>query len=127
MMDQNKDLIHKIQELKRMGITISIDDFGTGYSSLSYLKQFPIDALKIDRSFIQNISKEETGMAMVEAIIKIAHALNLDVVAEGVEEWKELQILEDYSCEYVQGYYFSKPLSVGDFTLHLERRLEQKF
>ena len=126
MMDQNKDLIHKIQELKRMGITISIDDFGTGYSSLSYLKQFPIDALKIDRSFIQNISKEETGMAMVEAIIKIAHALNLDVVAEGVEERKELQILQDYSCEYVQGYYFSKPLSVGDFTLHLERELGKK-
>ncbi|MGM9950901.1 MAG: putative bifunctional diguanylate cyclase/phosphodiesterase [Lysinibacillus sp.] len=126
MMDQNEDLICKIQELKKMGVTISIDDFGTGYSSLSYLKQFPIDTLKIDRSFIQNISTEETGIAMVEAIIKIAHALNLDVVAEGVEERKELQILKGYSCEYVQGYYFSKPLSVKDFTHHLEQGTGQK-
>lgn len=125
MMDQNSDLICKIQNLKKMGITISIDDFGTGYSSLSYLKQFPIDALKIDRSFIQNISKEETGIAMVEAIIKVAHALNLDVVAEGVEEERELQILKDHSCEFVQGYYFSKPLNVEDFTQHIEKSLHQ--
>lgn len=124
MMDQNSDLIHKILKLKKMGITISIDDFGTGYSSLSYLKEFPIDALKIDRSFIQNISKEETGVAMVEAIIKIAHALNLAVVAEGVEEERELQILKNYSCEYVQGYYFSKPLNVTDFIHHIEKSLQ---
>ncbi len=120
MMDQNEDLISKIQNIKNMGITISIDDFGTGYSSLSYLKQFPVNALKIDRSFIQNISNEKSGMAMVAAIIKLAHALNLEVVAEGVEELKELQILKEHACKYVQGYYFSKPLNVKDFTKKLE-------
>ncbi|WP_431030392.1 putative bifunctional diguanylate cyclase/phosphodiesterase [Lysinibacillus sp. LZ02] len=121
MMDQNSDLIAKIQKIKQMGITISVDDFGTGYSSLSYLKQFPIDALKIDRSFIQNIGNEESGIAMVAAIIQLAHALNLEVVAEGVEELRELQILKEYHCEYVQGYYFSKPLNVKDFTNKLEQ------
>ena len=122
MMDQNEDLISKIQNIKDIGISISIDDFGTGYSSLSYLKQFPVNALKIDRSFIQNISNEKSGMAMVAAIIKLAHALNLEVVAEGVEELKELQILKDHDCKYVQGYYFSKPLSVKDFTKKLEEQ-----
>lgn len=126
MLDQNNELISKIQQLKEMGITISIDDFGTGYSSLSYLKQFPIDALKIDRSFIQNMSREESGMAMVEAIVKIAHALNLGVVAEGVEELKELEILKDYSCEYVQGYYFSRPLNIRDFAQYIENSLLQQ-
>ena len=120
MMDQNDDLILKIKTIKDMGINISIDDFGTGYSSLSYLKQFPVNALKIDRSFIKNISNEQSGMAMVAAIIKLAHALNLEVVAEGVEELKELEILKEHSCKYVQGYYFSKPLNVQDFTKKLE-------
>ena len=122
MMDQNNDLILKIQTIKNMGITISIDDFGTGYSSLSYLKQFPVNALKIDRSFIQNISNEESGIAMVAAIIKLAHALNLEVVAEGVEKLKELEILKEHACKYVQGYYFSKPLNVQDFTKKLEEQ-----
>lgn len=122
MMDQNDELIRKIQEIKGMGITISIDDFGTGYSSLSYLKQFPIDSLKIDRSFIQNMSNEQTGEAMVAAIISLAHALNLSVVAEGVEEYEEIEILKDYSCEYVQGYYFSKPLNATDFKKQIEEQ-----
>ena len=122
MMDQNEILISKIRTIKEMGITISIDDFGTGYSSLSYLKKFPVDALKIDRSFIQNISNEESDVAMVAAIIKLAQALNLEVVAEGVEEVKGLQILKEHDCKYVQGYYFSKPLNVKDFTKKLEEQ-----
>lgn len=122
MMDQNEDLILKIQTIKDMGIHISIDDFGTGYSSLSYLKEFPVNALKIDRSFIRNISNEQSGMAMVAAIIKLAHALNLEVVAEGVEELNELEILKEHACKYVQGYYFSKPLGVTDFTKKLEEQ-----
>ena len=122
MLDQNSELICKIEKLKKMGIIISIDDFGTGYSSLSYLKQFPVDALKIDRSFIQNMSKQK-GTAMVEAIIKIAHALDLSVVAEGVEDEKELHILKELACEFVQGYYFSKPLNVQDFTRLIEENM----
>ena len=120
VVDQDETLIEKINEIRALGVTISIDDFGTGYSSLSYLKEFPVDTLKIDRSFIQNIVNEKTGVAMVEAIIKLAHALNLTVVAEGVEEMHELDVLKKFSCEYVQGYFFSKPLSVEDFTARIE-------
>lgn len=123
MIEQNKDFISKIQNIKDMGITISVDDFGTCYSSLSYLKQSPVNALKIDRSFVQNINNEQSGIAMVAAIIKLAHALNLEVVAEGVEEIKELEILKEHACKYVQGYYFSKPLNVNDFTEKLEKQI----
>ncbi len=115
MVDQNEDLVKRIHEIKAYGMTISVDDFGTGYSSLSYLKGFPVDALKIDRSFIQNIGNEQTGIPMVEAIIKLAHALNMTVVAEGVEEMYELEVLKQFSCEYIQGYLFSKPLSAEEF------------
>ena len=122
MMYQNKSLLDKITELKEMGITISIDDFGTGYSSLSYLKQFPVDTLKIDRSFVSMITLEDSGIPMVSAIISLAHALNLEVVAEGVELEEELNVLNDYQCEFIQGYYFSKPLQVNDFTALLEKQ-----
>lgn len=123
MMDYNDELINKIKELKEIGITIAIDDFGTGYSSLGYLKEFPIDTLKIDRTFIVNISEGESGIAMVAAIISLAHALQLKVVAEGVETNDELEVLKRYNCEYVQGYYYSKPLNVTDFT----NRFQQQF
>ena len=113
MMDYNLELINKIRELKKLGLTVAIDDFGTGYSSLGYLKEFPIDVLKIDRSFIVNMNEGESGIAMVAAIISLAHALNLKVVAEGVETAKELE------CEYGQGYYFSKPLGVEEITAKL--------
>ncbi|WP_245987609.1 sensor domain-containing protein [Ureibacillus endophyticus] len=121
MMDYNNDLINKITEMKELGLTVAIDDFGTGYSSLGYLKEFPIDVLKIDRSFIVNMNEGESGIAMVAAIISLAHALNLKVVAEGVETAKELEILRKYNCEYVQGYYFSKPISVEEITAKLSR------
>ncbi|MDN4492640.1 putative bifunctional diguanylate cyclase/phosphodiesterase [Ureibacillus aquaedulcis] len=123
MMDYNDDLINKIQEVKYLGITVAIDDFGTGYSSLGYLKEFPVDTLKIDRSFIVNISEGESGIAMVAAIIALAHALKLKVVAEGVETNEEMEILKQYNCEYVQGYFYSKPLNVTDIT---QKMLNQK-
>ena len=116
MLDYNEELILKIKEIKEMGITFAIDDFGTGYSSLSYLREVPVDALKIDRTFIQNLTKDQSGIEMVSAIISLAHALNLHVVAEGVEQEQELQILKELNCEYVQGYYYSKPLNVTDYT-----------
>ena len=123
MMDYNEDLINKIQEVKQLGLTVAIDDFGTGYSSLGYLKEFPVDTLKIDRTFIVNISEGESGVAMVAAIIALAHALELKVVAEGVETTEEMEILKQYNCEYVQGYYFSKPLNVKDITKKLQNQL----
>ncbi|MFC7687125.1 EAL domain-containing protein [Ureibacillus sp. GCM10028918] len=122
MMDYNDDLINKIQEVKKLGITVAIDDFGTGYSSLGYLKEFPVDTLKIDRSFIVNIREGESGIAMVAAIIALAHALKLKVVAEGVETNEEMEILKQYNCEYVQGYYFSKPLNVTDITTQMQNQ-----
>lgn len=123
MMNYNEDLIRKIKQIKELGLTISVDDFGTGYSSLSYLKEFPVDTLKIDRSFIVNMESGESGIAMVAAIISLAHALKLDVVAEGVELEEEVEILRKYNCEYVQGYYFSKPLNVIDFSKKIEEQL----
>jgi len=116
MLDYTEDLINTIKQLRALGITISLDDFGTGYSSLNYLKTFPVDVLKIDRAFVRDIVPEKSGIAMISAMISLAHALNLQVVAEGVEEEAELNVLREHGCEYVQGYYFSKPLSVADFT-----------
>ncbi|WP_230874961.1 putative bifunctional diguanylate cyclase/phosphodiesterase [Lysinibacillus cavernae] len=116
MLDYTEDLIETINQLRALGITISLDDFGTGYSSLNYLKKFPVDVLKIDRAFVRDIVPEKSGIAMISAMISLAHALNLQVVAEGVEEEAELNVLREHGCEFVQGYYFSKPLSVGDFT-----------
>ena len=115
MLDYTEELITTITSLRNLGIAISIDDFGTGYSSLSYLKKFPIDALKIDRAFVQDIISEPSGVAMTAAIISLAHALGLYVVAEGVEEPEELAVLERHGCEFVQGYYFSHPLPAAEF------------
>lgn len=122
MMNYNEELRNKILQIKKLGITISIDDFGTGYSSLGYLKQFPVDTLKIDRSFIVNMNKDQSGKELVRAMITLAHALNLDVVAEGVETEFELNLLKEYECEYVQGYYYSKPLNKYDLIHLLEKK-----
>jgi len=115
--------ITKLHELKRMGLRISIDDFGTGYSSLSYLKRFPIDALKVDQSFVSEITTDSDNAAIVRAIITLASAMKLNVIAEGVETLEQLEFLRLLKCDEVQGYLFSKPLSVEDFTqLLVERR-----
>lgn len=121
-LDQNSDLLHTIKRLNEMDITLAIDDFGTGYSSLSYLKKFPVDLLKIDRSFIHEMYKNNADIAMVSAMISLARALNLKVVAEGVEEHEDLHLLREFDCEFVQGYYYSRPLTMDDFS----RRLSEK-
>jgi EAL domain-containing protein (putative c-di-GMP-specific phosphodiesterase class I) len=104
-----------LSELKRIGVTVSLDDFGTGYSSLSYLRKFPVDAVKIDRSFIKNIDRDMKDLAVVRAIIDLAHALDLFVTAEGVETEAQKRILKDLGCNLMQGYFFSRPLLVEDF------------
>ena len=104
-----------LKELKSMGITIAIDDFGTGYSSLSYLKRFPIDTIKIDRSFVMEMQTETSDTAIVDAIIAMAHSLDLNVIAEGVETFEQAEYLSQKGCEQVQGFYFSKPLFDNDF------------
>jgi diguanylate cyclase (GGDEF)-like protein/PAS domain S-box-containing protein len=104
-----------LNELKGLGIKISIDDFGTGYSSLNYLKKFSIDYLKIDRSFIKDIMNNETDANIVDTIISMAHNLKLEVIAEGVEDRDQLSFLQSHNCDFVQGYFFSKPLSANVF------------
>ncbi|HVO33664.1 MAG TPA: EAL domain-containing protein [Elusimicrobiota bacterium] len=113
---QNADFTIKVlRELKKRGVRISIDDFGTGYSSLSYLRQFPIDTLKIDRSFVKDLVTDPNDAAIAAAIIVLAHSLKLDVVAEGVENQAELAILRKHACDKMQGYLFSKPVPAGAF------------
>jgi diguanylate cyclase (GGDEF)-like protein/PAS domain S-box-containing protein len=103
--------IKKLKRMRELGISFSIDDFGTGYSSMSYLLQFPIENLKIDFSFIQNMRTSQENIEIVKIIIKLAHSLGLGVVAEGVETAWHQSILTSLRCEYGQGYYFAKPLS----------------
>jgi len=100
----------ELQSLREMGIRVALDDFGTGYSSLTYLKRFPIDILKIDRSFVSDIAEDEESGAIVKTIINLAHNLNMTVVAEGVETEAQLEFLRTNGCDEVQGYYFCKPL-----------------
>ncbi|MCM3128411.1 EAL domain-containing protein [Paenibacillus provencensis] len=103
-----------LKELASLGIKISLDDFGTGYSSLSYLKKLPINKLKIDRSFIQDIAHNDNDKAIVASIIDMAHHLNLNVIAEGIETKDQLDILCRHNCREVQGYYFSRPLPASE-------------
>ncbi|MDM5326291.1 EAL domain-containing protein [Neobacillus sp. CF12] len=118
-------VISTLDELKTMGISISIDDFGTGYSSLSYLKKFPINNLKIDRSFVRDITCNTENRAIVKTIISMANNLNLDVIAEGVETEEELTFLKSNGCMVVQGYLFSPPISGEEFErTFLERHHE---
>jgi diguanylate cyclase (GGDEF)-like protein/PAS domain S-box-containing protein len=111
----NEDVMFSVlQELKEMGLKLAIDDFGTGYSSLSYLKQFPVNKLKIDRSFIRDISTNSDDAAITTAIINMAKSLNLKVIAEGVETEAQMSFLREHRCDEIQGYYFSKPISAGE-------------
>ena len=121
LMDDQAFAINTLNELKEMGFQLSIDDFGTGYSSLSYLKKFPIDRLKIDRSFVQDIENNKEDYAIVRAIIDLAHTLNITVIAEGVEEEGQRRILEELNCDIIQGYFYSRPLDAAAFTLYLQQ------
>jgi diguanylate cyclase (GGDEF)-like protein/PAS domain S-box-containing protein len=104
-----------LNELHGLGLTIAIDDFGTGYSSLSYLKKFPIDRLKVDRSFVQDLGTNQAGEEIVGAIIALAHSLKMSVIAEGVENSRQLDMLRELKCEEVQGFYFGRPVPADEF------------
>jgi diguanylate cyclase (GGDEF)-like protein len=118
----NEDVMFRVlSQLKSMGVYLTIDDFGTGYSSLSYLRQFPVSKLKIDRSFINDVPHSASDVAIATAIISMARHLNLKVIAEGVENEKQLAFLRTQRCDQMQGYYFSKPLSATDLPRRLRR------
>lgn len=122
--------IRTLKELNDLGVKISIDDFGTGYSSLNYLKKFCIDYLKIDKSFVKDIMNNENDAKIVETIISMAHSLGLKVIAEGVEDKEQLRFLQSRHCDFVQGYYFSKPIPADVFETgfyNLQKTFKEKY
>jgi diguanylate cyclase (GGDEF)-like protein/PAS domain S-box-containing protein len=119
VMEHADKTIETLKRLKDMGLSLSIDDFGTGYSSLSYLKNFPIDRIKIDRSFVADLDHSRDAAAIVEAIIFLAHSLNLKVVAEGVETSEQLQFLKTRNCDEVQGFHLAMPMSAEELVGNL--------
>jgi EAL domain-containing protein (putative c-di-GMP-specific phosphodiesterase class I) len=111
IMENAENTIETFRKLKEMGIQLSIDDFGTGYSSLNYLKHFPVDRIKIDRSFVADVSCNENDAAIIEAIVSMAQSLSLRVVAEGVENSDQLHSITKLGCDEVQGYYLAMPMN----------------
>jgi EAL domain-containing protein (putative c-di-GMP-specific phosphodiesterase class I) len=109
--------IATLAELKSLGVSVSVDDFGTGYSSLSYLKNLPIDALKIDRSFVRDIGAADDARdgVIAQAIISLGHSLELKVIAEGVETDAQYRFLAKHKCDEVQGFYFGEPVAPADY------------
>jgi diguanylate cyclase (GGDEF)-like protein/PAS domain S-box-containing protein len=122
LMHDRDRAVELLRQLKRHGLALAIDDFGTGYSSMAYLKQFPVDKLKIDRSFIEDLATDKGDKAIVNAIIAMARSLNLKVIAEGVETKVQAELLRSYGCSEVQGYYFGKPMPVREFDLFVKQR-----
>jgi EAL domain-containing protein (putative c-di-GMP-specific phosphodiesterase class I) len=110
VMSDAEESIHILEAISRMGVLVSVDDFGTGYSSMSYLRRFPIDKLKIDRCFIEQMTGRAEDASIVRAIISLAHSLRLKVIAEGVETPEQLQLLAELGCDQYQGFYFSPAL-----------------
>jgi EAL domain-containing protein (putative c-di-GMP-specific phosphodiesterase class I) len=115
VMSDPEQSIAILEQLSAMGVLVSVDDFGTGYSSMSYLRRFPIDKLKIDRVFIDEIVSRPEDASIVRAIVSLAHSLHLKVVAEGVETPAQLDFLKLTGCDEYQGYHFSRPLPAADF------------
>ena len=114
LMENMQAHVAELRSLRADGVGIEMDDFGTGYSSLAYLQKLPIDTVKIDRSFINNIDSNPVDSAIVSAVVAMSQSMGLRVVAEGVETHAQLQALAGYGCAYAQGYYFSKPLRAED-------------
>jgi len=123
LMDDNETILKQLHQFRDAGIEVSMDDFGTGYSSLSYLKKFDIDYLKIDQSFTKNLSPNSDDMALSEAIIVMAHKLDLKVIAEGIETEEQRQLLHDAGCDYGQGYHFSRPVAEQAFIALLQENI----
>ncbi len=114
LLGNNQEIIRKLEEIHKLGIRLSLDDFGTGYSSLNYIKNYPIDVIKIDRSFIKDIETDPKASAIVKTIINMADHLELDLIAEGVETESQLHYLQDYGCHHIQGFFIGKPMPIDE-------------
>jgi EAL domain-containing protein (putative c-di-GMP-specific phosphodiesterase class I) len=122
MVMHNPDrLIELLTDIKKLGVRLAIDDFGTGYSSLAQIKNFPIDTLKVDRSFIRNLSQDSENQAITQAIITMGKNLSLTVVAEGVETQEQKDFLSGLICDEMQGFHFSKPIASDQFAVLLRK------
>ncbi|HEX7953646.1 MAG TPA: GGDEF domain-containing phosphodiesterase, partial [Burkholderiales bacterium] len=126
VMDRSRDTIMTLTQLEHLGVKLSIDDFGTGYSSLAYLKQFPVHTLKIDRTFVRDITTDRDDAAIVNATIAMAKSLGLSLIAEGVETREQLEFLRAAGCDAYQGYYFSVPLPAEAFASLVKRQAMQE-
>ena len=120
LVENVEETIKTLQQLSALGLEISIDDFGTGYSSLSYLKRYPINTLKIDRSFVHDIATDPDDVAIIGAIIAMARSLKMEVLAEGVETEEQLDFLTRHGCNRFQGFYFSRPLPAVEAASRLQ-------
>jgi EAL domain-containing protein (putative c-di-GMP-specific phosphodiesterase class I) len=114
LMETGSDVERKLNALKALGVRLAIDDFGTGYSSLAYLKRFPVDKLKVDQSFVRDIPDNRTGMEITAAVVGLGRALNLEVLAEGVETEIQLAHLRQLGCDTAQGYLLARPMPASD-------------
>ena len=123
MMMDPEITIDVLNRLKALGCQIAADDFGTGYSSLSYLQKFPIDVVKLDRSFVRNLNKDRDTYIIVSAVVRLAQTLGMKVVAEGVESRAEEQLLAQMACDEIQGFLYSRPVNADEFGNWLESRL----
>lgn len=113
-----------LREISGLGVRIAIDDFGTGYSSLSYLRRFPVDKLKVDRSFVKDMNHLKENAEIVKAIISLGHILGMDVIAEGVENEDQLKLLKELGCDSMQGFFLGKPMSAADATGYLVEKIQ---
>ena len=116
-----EETILKLERINRMGVSVSVDDFGTGYSSLAYIKRLPVQTLKIDRSFVTGLGRDEGDEPIIRTITQLARNFNMTVVAEGVETEEQLAILRKYECDHIQGYYYSKPIRIAEFSDYLNK------
>jgi EAL domain-containing protein (putative c-di-GMP-specific phosphodiesterase class I) len=122
VMDQSESLVSRLTELKAFGIGLAIDDFGTGYSNLGYLKSFPLDRLKIDRSFVSGLPDDPNAVSIVRAILAMSNGLGLEVIAEGVETAEQARMLAELGCELAQGFYYCAPLPADSIEARLRQR-----